>query len=126
MRVQTEIAHIRRTCLGLPDVSERLSHGQRTWFVQGKRAFVALTWHKGERLAFWCASDADEQHALIASDPQRFFRPSGARKRNWVGMFVDDDVTPVEVEEMLDHAYRRVAPKKLVGQLDESRSRKAG
>src|SRR5205809_5921277 len=49
---------IREICLGLPETSERLSHGAPTFFVRGKRAFtMVLSNHHGDgRFAIWCAA----------------------------------------------------------------------
>ena len=52
------LERLRRICLGLPEVEERLSHGAPTFFVRGKRPFVmVLTDHHGDgRFAIWCAA----------------------------------------------------------------------
>lgn len=39
------LARIRAICLGLPEVSERLSHGAPSFFVREKRCFVTLPRH---------------------------------------------------------------------------------
>jgi hypothetical protein len=45
------LPRLRKICLGLPETSERLSHGAPTFFVRGKRAFLmVLTDHHGDRL----------------------------------------------------------------------------
>ena len=36
------LVKLRRLCLALPRASERLSHGEPTWFVDGKRTFLTL------------------------------------------------------------------------------------
>src|SRR5690242_18684933 len=36
------LAEVRRICLALPEVTERLSHGSPTWFLRSKRTFVSL------------------------------------------------------------------------------------
>ena len=67
---------LRRLCLALPEATERLSHGEPTWFVRGKTTFVTYAdHHHDDRLAFWCAAPPGTQEALVASDPERFFRP---------------------------------------------------
>ena len=52
------LEQIREICLGLPETSERPSHGAPTFFVRGKRSFVTvLTGHHGDgRFAIWCAA----------------------------------------------------------------------
>lgn len=67
---------LRRLCLGLPETSERLSHGEQTWFVSGKKVFVTYAdHHHDDRLGFWCAAPAGFQERLVADRPDRFFRP---------------------------------------------------
>ena len=39
---EQQIERVRRLCLGLPETSERLSHGEPTFFVQGKKVFADL------------------------------------------------------------------------------------
>ena len=52
------LEEIRRLCLGLPETSERPSHGSPTFFVRGKRSFLTvLDDHHGDgRFAIWCAA----------------------------------------------------------------------
>jgi hypothetical protein len=49
------LERIREICLGLPETSERLSHGAPTFFVRDRRAFLmVLTNHHGDgRFAIW-------------------------------------------------------------------------
>ena len=32
---------LRKICLALPETTERLSHGEPTWFVRGKKTFAS-------------------------------------------------------------------------------------
>jgi len=34
------LAKLREICLGLPETTERLSHGAPTFFIRGKRSFL--------------------------------------------------------------------------------------
>jgi len=55
----------------------------------------------------------------VATDPQRFFRPPYVGVRGWVGVYLDvPDVDWTEIEEIVLDAYRQVAPKRMVAQLD--------
>jgi hypothetical protein len=63
---------LRRLCLELPETTERLSHGEPTRFVRGKKTFVMYAdHHHDDRLALWCAAPPGAQQALVASDPER-------------------------------------------------------
>ena len=118
------VAQTRTICQALPEVTERLSHGTPTWFVRGRTAFVML-WpdghHRDEFPHLWCAAPQGEQAALIAADPDRFFRPPYVGHRGWVGVRLDGDVDWAEIAELCIDAYRAVAPQRLVARLDESR-----
>jgi hypothetical protein len=111
---------LRRLCLALPEATERLSHGEPTWFVRGKTTFVTYAdHHHDDRLAFWCAAAPGVQEALVASDPGRFFRPAYVGHRGWLGVYLDVPVDWDEVAELVTDAYRAVAPRRLVAQLED-------
>ena len=110
---------LRRICLGFPETTERLSHGEPTWFIRQKTTFVNYAnHHHDDRLAFWCAAPAGSQQALVASDPERFFVPPYVGHRGWLGVYLDLPVDWDEIAEIVEEAYRVVAPKRLVAALD--------
>ena len=86
-------ARLRSIIAGLPEVSDRISHGELTWFVgAGRRARqFANTWdhHHDDRLAFWCAAPEGAQLTLVDSDPERFFIPPFVGRKGWVGCYLD-------------------------------------
>jgi hypothetical protein len=109
------VGSLRWMCLAHPEVTERLSHGEPTWFVRGQKVFVTLAdHHHDDRLAFWCAAPAGVQAALVASDPERFFVPPYVGHRGWLGVYLDGPVDWTEIREIVTDAYRTVAPKRLV------------
>ncbi|MQA12437.1 MAG: MmcQ/YjbR family DNA-binding protein [Pseudonocardiaceae bacterium] len=115
------LERLRQVCLALPETSERLSHGEPTWFVRGKKTFVMYAdHHHDDRLGFWCAAPAGAQEALVASDPERFFRPPYVGHRGWLGVYLDVPVDWAEIAELVSDAYREVAPKRLPAQLDDA------
>ncbi|MFI1461931.1 MmcQ/YjbR family DNA-binding protein [Nocardia carnea] len=114
------LSHLRRLCTALPETTERLSHGEPTWFVRGKKTFVSYAdHHHDDRLGFWCAAPPGAQEALVAAEPQRFFRPPYVGHRGWLGVYLDVPVDWAEIAEIVTDAYRVVAPKTLVALLDE-------
>lgn len=121
-QVRAVLERLRRLCLALPETTERLSHGEPTWFVRGKKTFATYAdHHHDDRLAFWCAAPPGVQEALIGADPERFFRPPYVGHRGWVGVRLDVPVDWEEIAELVTDAYRVVAPKYLVAQLDGER-----
>src|SRR5690606_20069378 len=115
------LERLRGLCLALPEVTERLSHGEPTWFVRGKKTFVMYAdHHHDDRLAFWCAAPPGAQQELVAQDPARFFRPPYVGHRGWLGVYLDvDGVDWDEIAELVTDAYRQIAPKSLVARLPE-------
>jgi hypothetical protein len=109
---------LRRLCLALPEVTERRSHGEPTWFVRDKTTFVMYAnHHHDDRLAFWCAAPDGAQEILVGNDPERFFVPPYVGYRGWLGVWLDVPVDWDEIADLVVDAYRRVAPKRLVAQL---------
>jgi hypothetical protein len=120
------LARLRRLCLALPQTTERPSHGEPTWFVRGKVSFVTYAdhhHHHDDRLAFWCAAPPGAQAALVAANPERFFVPPYVGRRGWLGVRLDVPVDWDEVAELVEDAYRAVAPKQLLAELDDRRRR---
>jgi hypothetical protein len=116
---------LRRVCSAFPEVTERLSHGAPTWFVRGKRVFATL-WtygHHGDDFPHLvCAAPPGVQQELIDAEPERFFRPPYVGGRGWIGVRLDLHLDWREVEEICEEAYRVVAPRKLIAQLDDDRA----
>jgi hypothetical protein len=85
--------------------------------VQGKRSFVQL-WahgHHDDRFPhLWCAAPPGAQEELVATEPERFFRPPYVGGRGWVGLRLDVDVDDAELAALCADAYRCVAPAKLL------------
>jgi hypothetical protein len=105
------LERLRRLCLALPAATERLSHGEPTWFVGDKKVFVtfANNHHGDGRIAFWCAAPAGAQEAVVDSDPVRFFRPPYVGYRGWLGVRVDLDLDWEEIERIVGEAHAMVA-----------------
>jgi hypothetical protein len=105
----------------LPEVRERLSHGAPTWFVRDKSVFVTF-WNHGHHSEdfphIWCAAPPGVQEELVEAEPARFFRPPYVGGRGWLGVRMDVEVDWDETAAICEEAYRVVAPKKLVAQLD--------
>ena len=115
------LERLRQICLALPEATERLSHGEPTWFVRGKKTFVTYADHHHDyRLAFWCAAPPGAQEMLVEAAPERFFVPPYVGHRGWLGVRLDVPVDWDEIADLVADAYRQVAPKRLIAQLDAS------
>jgi hypothetical protein len=121
-RTRDPLPRLRALCLALPEVTEKVSHGEPTWFV--RRVFVTYAErHHDDRVGFWCAAPPGAQEALVAARPDRFFVPPYVGGRGWLGVRLDvDEVDWDEICEIVTDAYREIAPKKLVTLLDRPRT----
>jgi hypothetical protein len=114
-------AEVRAICLALPGVTEKLSHGSPAFFA-GKQ-FVML-WpgghHDHQFPHLWCAAPEGAQEELVATEPDRFFRPPYVGSRGWLGLRLDGPVDSAELTAICTDAYRAVASRKLIARLDAS------
>jgi len=110
------LAEVRKLCLALPETSERLSHGEPTFFVRGKRSF-ATVWdnHHGDgRFALICAAPVGMQATLVQGDAERFFVPPYVGQRGWLGVRLDRGFARNEIAGIVEDAYAEIAPPKLL------------
>jgi hypothetical protein len=108
------VERARRICLALPEANEKISHGEPTWFAGTGKVFAMLDdhHHGAEHLALWLPLPPGAQETLVASDPERYFRPPYVGHRGWVGVVL---VRPEwRVAGLVEEAYRHVAAKRLV------------
>jgi hypothetical protein len=118
---EAAVQRLREICLALPEVSERVSHGEPTWFVRGKRTVAVLDdhHHGADHLAVWCPAAPGVQEELVATEPERFFRPPYVGGRGWIGVHLDRDADWDKIARICADAYRQVAPKRLAALLDD-------
>ena len=112
---------VRAICMTLPGVTERLSHGAPAFFAGKQFLMLWPDGHHDDRFPhLWCAAPPGAQEELVATEPERFFRPPYVGGRGWVGLRLDGDVDWDELTAVCREAFRTVAPKKLIAALDTS------
>jgi hypothetical protein len=119
------IDRVRKIALALPGASEKLSHGEPTFFAGG-RCFVMVDndHHGSGHVAIWCKAEAGVQAALVESEPRHFFVPPYVGKSGWVGVRLDSGLDAASIAAIIERAWREVAPKKLLA-TPKARSRPA-
>jgi hypothetical protein len=107
------LARIRKISLALPEATERVSNGAPSFFVRDKKMFVTFmdNHHNDGRLAIWFAAPNGMQQDLIASDPERFFRPPYVGHRGWIGVRLDVRPDWQQITALVVEAHRLVAPR---------------
>lgn len=112
------LRRLRQICLALPETTERLSHGEPTWFITGKSFATFAHHHHDDRVGFWCATPVGLQQSMVATDPLKYFVPPYVGHRGWLGVYLDVTVDWLDVVDIIETAYREVAPGRLVAELD--------
>jgi hypothetical protein len=94
---------VRRICLALPETTEKLSHGEPTFFA-GKKVFAmfAGNHHHDGHVAVWMPVPPGMQELLIATEPDTYFKPPYVGVKGWVGVeldSIDDDDLATHLHE---------------------------
>ena len=107
------VERVRRICLALPETTEKLSHGEPTFFVR-KKVFAMLSnnHHNDGHIAVLVPTAIGIQQMLIESSPKKFYRPPYVGVRGWVGIELDH-VSDKELASHIREAWRLIAPERL-------------
>ena len=111
---QEHLRRVRRICAAMPEATEKLSHGEPTFFVR-KKVFTmfANNHHNDGHIAVWIPAPPGLLALLIHDAPETYFRPPYVGGRGWVGIELCA-IGDAELAEHIREAWRLVAPKTLV------------
>lgn len=115
------LERVRTTCLAFPEAHEVEAWGAPTFRVKNKMfaTFASAEGQYGQgRPAIWFKAAPGEQDLRIRLDPDRYFSPPYVGVKGWIGMSLDDVDDWTVVHELLEDAYRLIAPKSLRAKLD--------
>jgi hypothetical protein len=109
--MESPIHRVRRLAMAWPEVTERLSHGEPTWFHRDKRSFATgADHHHDDRVAVWLAAPPGARDELVENEPERYFVPPYVGTRGWIGVYLDvPDVDWERLEELIGNAYHTIA-----------------
>src|SRR5262245_29503489 len=110
------LATVRQLALAFTGVEEGLSYGTPGFRVRGK--FLARLWEDGETLVVQCGDY--ERDFRMKADPETFFVTEHYRGYHTVLVRLAR-VRKADLHAVLEEAWRRRAPKRLVKQYDEQR-----
>jgi hypothetical protein len=107
------LERVRRICAALPATSERLSHGEPTFFVGGKVYVMFATNHHGDgRVAVWLPAPPGFQQGMIDTSPATFFLPPYVGHRGWVGVILAA-ISDADLQLSIETAWELTASKRL-------------
>ncbi len=105
------LRRLRELCLALPGVTERISHGEPSWFVR-KQFLTLADHHHDDRFGFWAAAPDGAQDRWLTLDPERFFRPQYVGARGWIGVYLDVEQDWDDIADIVADAHAVVVPKR--------------
>ena len=118
---EKQLERVRRICMALPEATEKLSHGEPTFFVRKKVfAMCSNNHHNDGHIAAWLPAAIGVQEALIKANPKKFYRPPYVGVRGWIAVELDQ-VNDKELALHLREAWRLIAPEKLHALLEDSK-----
>jgi hypothetical protein len=120
---EEHVRRVRRLCAALPQTTEKLSHGEPTFFV-GKKVYAmfANNHHNDGHIAVWIPVPPGLQATLLKTEPEKFFMPPYVGVRGWVGIELDA-VSDEELGFHLYEAWRLIAPTKMQSSFGPARRR---
>ena len=94
------LGRVRRLCMAMPEATEKLSHGEPTFFAR-KRVFAMFSadHHHDGHIAVMMPAAPGHQEALIAASPKTYYRPPYVGVNGWVGI----ELSEIGDEELACH-----------------------
>src|SRR6185437_5190408 len=112
---EDHVRRIRRICMNLPETTEKLSHGEPTFFVRKKvYAMLSNNHHNDGHIAVWIPAAPGYQAMLIQTWPEKFFKPPYVGVKGWVGIELER-VSDEELASHLSDAWRLIDKQKSRG-----------
>ena len=109
---EEQILRLRRLCLALPGSSEKLSHGEPTFFVAKKVfAMFANNHHNDGHVAVYVPVEPGYQATLLKSAPHKYFYPPYVGVNGWIGIELER-VNDEELGLHLIEAWKLIGKKR--------------
>lgn len=107
-----QLGRVRRICLSMPGATEKLSHGEPTFFVKnGVFGMFDNNHHRQGHIAVWIPAAPGLQAALIKMAPKTYFQPPYVGVAGWVGIELEE-ISDRELAEHIFEAWQLIESKK--------------
>lgn len=107
------IEQVRKIALSLDDATEKLSHGEPTFFAYGRTfAMIDNNHHDSGHIAVWLKAPPGAQESLVEADPKHFFRPPYVGPSGWIGVRLDSGLGWPVIGDLIRQAHERNAAAK--------------
>jgi hypothetical protein len=86
-RGEEHIARVRRICMALPQTTEKISHGEPTFFVR-KRVYCMFSnnHHNDGHIAAVVPTEPGLQATLLKTSPEKYYYPPYVGVSGWIGI----------------------------------------
>ena len=101
---------LRRICMELPDVTEKIAWGEYTWRAPKIFAMTDTYHHGSAHFSVHLPAPPGAQAALIDRDPERFFKPPYTGGAGWIGVVLDTKPDWEMVASLVRTAYDLIRP----------------
>jgi hypothetical protein len=84
---EEHIARVRRICMALPETTEKISHGEPTFFVR-KRVYCMFSnnHHNDGHIAAVVPTEPGLQATLLKTSPEKYYYPPYVGVSGWIGI----------------------------------------
>ena len=107
------IDRVRQIALALDGASEKLSHGEPTFFVRGRTfAMIDNHHHGADHIAVYCNAPEGAQRSLVEADAEHFFVPPYVGKAGWIGVRLDRSLPWGVIGDLVRQAHAMTGIKK--------------
>jgi predicted DNA-binding protein (MmcQ/YjbR family) len=114
------LENVRKICLALPEASEIIDgFGHNTFKINGKSFVISGESEKGFSISF--KSDRETQEILLQKE--HFYKTPYIGQHGWVSIQNPVEEEWDELTDLIQEAYLRAAPKRLVKQWNELHKR---
>jgi hypothetical protein len=109
---QGHLRRVRRVCSALPDTTEKISHGEPTFFVRQRvYAMFANNHHDDGHVAVWLPAPPGLQATLLKNSCDKFFLPPYVGCKGWIGIELEH-ISDEELSGFISEAWRLIASKR--------------
>jgi hypothetical protein len=102
---------VRRICMALPETTEKISHGEPTFFVR-KRVYCMFSnnHHNDGHVAVTVPTPPGYQASLIRTSPDKYYYPPYVGGAGWIGIELDR-ISDEDLGQHLLEAWRMIEEK---------------
>lgn len=106
-------------CLTLPEATREVMGRHAGFYIRKKTfAYFLDNHHNDGIVGMACKVLPGDNKVLVASNPAKFYMPAYVGPKGWIALRLDaGEIDWEEVQELVTHSYKLIAPKRLADTL---------